>query len=96
MISSILGEISYPLFLFDGVPVHDLLRPQLLPTGYLAYWSGFLPGLWGILLVIDSIAVVTWFLQVFLLSVTVISYPGLAVIFVTEVSVTTWILVKER
>jgi len=67
----------------------------LLPLGYLVYRSGFLPKLLGILLIIDFFGVLSWFLQVFLLpGYPVISYPGFAVSFIAEVSITLWLLVK--
>jgi hypothetical protein len=67
----------------------------LLPLGYLVYRSGFLPRLLGILLIIDFIGVLIWFLQFFLLpGYDVISYPGLAAGFIAEVSLTLWLLVK--
>jgi hypothetical protein len=67
----------------------------LLPLGYLVYRSGFLPRLLGILLIIDFFSVLIWFLQSFLLpEADVLSYPGLVVSFIAEVSLTLWLLVK--
>ncbi len=67
----------------------------LLPLGYLVYRSGFLPRWLGILLIVDFFGVLIWFLQFFLLpGANVIIYPGLAVSFVAEVSLTLWLLVK--
>jgi Domain of unknown function (DUF4386) len=67
----------------------------LLPLGYLVYRSGFLPRLLGILLIADFFGVLIWFLQFFLLpGANVISYPGLVVSFLAEVSLTLWLLVK--
>lgn len=67
----------------------------LLPLGYLVYRSGFLPRFLGVLLIVDFIGVIIWFMQFFLLpGLGVISYPGLAVSFVAEVSLTLWLLVK--
>ncbi|MBI0583129.1 MAG: DUF4386 domain-containing protein [Methanomassiliicoccus sp.] len=67
----------------------------LLPLGYLVYRSGFLPRPLGILLIVDFISVMIWFLQFFLLpGADVISYPGLAVSFIAEVSLTLWLLIK--
>lgn len=67
----------------------------LLPLGYLVYRSGFLPRALGILLILDFFAIVFWFFQHFLLpDYPVLSYPGFAVSFIAEVSLTTWLLVK--
>jgi hypothetical protein len=67
----------------------------LVPLGYLVYRSGFLPRLLGILLVIDFLGVLVWFLQFFLLpGANALSYPGLVVSFVAEVSLTIWLLFK--
>jgi hypothetical protein len=67
----------------------------LLPLGYLVYRSGFLPRLLGILLIADFFGVLIWFLQFFLLpGANVITYPGLAVSFIAEVSLTLWLLIK--
>ncbi len=67
----------------------------LLPLGYLVYRSGFLPRLLGIILIIDFVGVLIWFLQFFLLpEADVISNPGLAAGFIAEVSLTLWLLAK--
>ncbi len=65
----------------------------LLPLGYLVYRSGFLPRFLGILLILDFVAVLVWLLQFFLLpDMRMLSYPGLAVSLVAEVSLTAWLL----
>jgi hypothetical protein len=67
----------------------------LLPLGYLVYRSGFLPKLLGILLIIDFFGDMSWFLQFFMLpGYPVISYPGLALSFIAEISLTLWLLFK--
>ncbi|MGB8645909.1 MAG: DUF4386 domain-containing protein [Anaerolineae bacterium] len=67
----------------------------LLPLGYLVYRSGFLPGILGVLLIVDFFGVLIWFFQFFLLpGYEVITYPGLAASFVAEVSLSLWLLIK--
>jgi len=67
----------------------------LLPLGYLVYRSGFLPWWLGVLLIADFFGVLIWFFQFFLLpEYNVLSYPGLLVSFIAEVSLTLWLLIK--
>ena len=66
-----------------------------LPLGYLVYKSGFLPKALGVILMLDCLAVLIWFLQFFLLpSFSAISYACYAVGFIAEVGLTLWLLVK--
>jgi hypothetical protein len=66
----------------------------LFPLGYLVYRSGFLPRFLGVLLVLDGIAVLIWFLQALLLpDYPAIRYPGLAVSFIAELGLASWLLV---
>ncbi len=54
-----------------------------------------LPRFLGVLLVLDGIAVLVWFLQVLLLpDYPAIRYPGLVVSFVAELGLALWLLVK--
>jgi hypothetical protein len=67
----------------------------LFPLGYLVYKSAILPRFLGVLLLLDGIAVMIWFLQALLLpAYPAIRYPGLAVSFVAEVGLAVWLLVK--
>ncbi len=67
----------------------------LLPLGYLVLKSGFLPRILGILLIFDFLGVLIWFFQFFLFpGYDVITYPGLAVSFIAEVSLSLWLLIK--
>ena len=67
----------------------------LFPLGYLVYKSEALPRFLGVLLLLDGVAVLIWFLQVLLLpAYHAISYPGLVVSFVAEVGLALWLLVK--
>lgn len=67
----------------------------LFPLGYLVYKSQFLPRVLGVFLLVDGLAVLFWFSQYFLLpSLSVLSYPGLAVSFVAEFGLAAWLVVK--
>jgi hypothetical protein len=67
----------------------------LFPLGYLVYKSEFLPRFLGVLLILDGIAIVIWFLQALLLpDYPAISVPGLAVSFIAEVGLGLWLLFK--
>jgi hypothetical protein len=67
----------------------------LFPLGYLVYRSGFLPRLLGVLLLLDGVAVMIWFLQALLLpAYHALSVPGLIVSFVAEVGLALWLLVR--
>jgi hypothetical protein len=68
----------------------------LLPLGYLVYKSGFLPKWLGILLMADFAGVMIWFLQYFLLpGCDIITYPGLAIGFIAEFSLSLWLMIKR-
>jgi hypothetical protein len=72
----------------------------LLPLGYLVYKSRSLPRLLGILLILDFFGNLSWFLQFFLLpDYGILAYPGNAISFIAEISLTLWLLimgVKEQ
>jgi hypothetical protein len=67
----------------------------LFPLGYLVFKSGFLPRVLGILLIADGLGEMIFVCQRFLLpGYVVISYPGLVVSFMAELSLAVWLLVK--
>ncbi len=67
----------------------------LFPLGWLVLRCGFLPRLLGWLLLLDGVAVLIWFLQVFLApGHPAISYPSWAVGFIAELGLALWLLVK--
>lgn len=67
----------------------------LFPLGYLVYKSKFLPGLLGVILMLDGIGVLIWFLQVLLLPAhPAISYPAYVLGFIAEVGLASWLLIK--
>jgi hypothetical protein len=66
----------------------------LLPLGYLVYKSRFLPRLLGVLLILDFFGNMSWFLQGFLLpDYGILAYPGNAISFIAEISLTAWLLI---
>ena len=68
----------------------------LFPLGYLVYKSGFLPKWLGILLIADFIGIMIWFFQFFLLpGYDIITYPGLAISFLAEFSLSLWLIIKR-
>ena len=67
----------------------------LFPLGYLVYKSGFLPRFLGVLLLLDGVGVLIWFLQALLLPAhPVISYPAFALGLIAEVGLALWLLIK--
>lgn len=66
----------------------------LFPLGYLVYKSGFLPRFLGVILLVDGVGVMIWFLQALLLpAYPAISYPSFAVGFIAEVGLALWLLI---
>lgn len=67
----------------------------LFPLGYLVYTSGFLPRFLGVLLILDGIANLFWFLRALLLpDYPALNYPGWAISFIAEVGLALWLLIK--
>jgi hypothetical protein len=67
----------------------------LFPLGYLVYKSGFLPRFLGVLLILDGIANLFWFLRALLLpDYPALNYPGWAISFIAEVGLALWLLIK--
>jgi hypothetical protein len=66
----------------------------LFPLGYLVFKSGFLPRILGVILMLDGVGVMIWFLQALLLpAYPAISYPSFVVGFIAEVGLTLWLLI---
>lgn len=67
----------------------------LFPLGYLVYRSKFLPKWLGILLMADCFGCLIWFFQYFLLpELPIITYPGFAIGFVAEFSLSLYLILR--
>jgi hypothetical protein len=90
-----LAYLSINVYKLGFVTAQLFFATWLFPLGYLVYKSGFLPRFLGVLLVLDGIAVLVWFLQAVLLpDYPAIRYPGLALSFAAELGLALWLLVK--
>jgi hypothetical protein len=90
-----LAYLSIGVYKAGWVTAQLFFGAWLFPLGYLVYKSGILPRWLGVLLVLDGVAVMIWFLQALLLpDYPAIRYPGLVVSFVAEVGLALWLLVK--
>ena len=90
-----LAYLSINVYKAGWVTAQLFFGTWLFPLGYLVYKSGYLPRFLGVLLVLDGIAVLVWFLQALLLpDYNAIHYPGLALSFVAELGLALWLLVK--
>jgi hypothetical protein len=90
-----LALVSLNVYKTGWVTAQLFFSTWLFPLGYLVYKSRLLPRLLGVLLMLDGIGVMIWFLQALLWpALRVITYPGLAVSLVAEVGLALWLLVK--
>jgi hypothetical protein len=90
-----LAYLSINVYKLGFVTAQLFFATWLFPLGYLVYKSGILPRFLGVLLVLDGIAVLIWFLQALLLpDYPAIRYPGLALSFAAELGLALWLLVK--
>jgi hypothetical protein len=90
-----LAYLSINVYKTGWVTAQLFFGTWLFPLGYLVYKSGILPRFLGVLLVLDGIAVLVWFVQALLLpDYPAIHYPGLVLSLVAEVGLALWLLVK--
>jgi hypothetical protein len=72
-----------------------VLNLWLFPLGYLVYKSGFLPRIFGILLIADGFAMLVWFFQFFFLpGYQAIATVCLAVGLLAEGLLCLWLLIR--
>jgi hypothetical protein len=90
-----LAYLSINVYKAGFVTAQLFFATWLFPLGYLVYKSGLLPRFLGVLLVLDGVAVLIWFLQALLLpDYPAIRTPGLVVSFAAELGLALWLLVK--
>jgi len=90
-----LAYLSIGLYKTGFVTAQLFFGTWLFPLGYLVYKSKFLPKFLGVILMLDGIGILVWFLQALLLpAYPAISYPAFALSFVAEVGLGLWLLVK--
>ena len=90
-----LALLSINVYKAGWVTAQLFFGTWLFPLGYLVYKSGFLPRFLGVLLMLDGIAVLIWFLQALLLpAYPAIHYPGLVLSLFAELGLGLWLLVK--
>jgi len=90
-----LGALSVATYQTGFVTAQIFFSAWLFPLGWLVLRSGFLPRVLGWLLLVDGVAVLVWFMQVFLVPEhPAISYPSWVVGFVAEVGFALWLAVK--
>jgi hypothetical protein len=85
-----LAYLSINVYKLGFVTAQLFFGMWLFPLGYLVYKSGFLPRFLGVILVLDGVAVLVWFLPDY----PALRYPGLVVSFVAEFGLALWLLVK--
>jgi len=90
-----LAFLSIGLYKTGFVTAQLFFGTWLFPLGYLVYKSGLLPRFLGVLLLLDGIGVLIWFLQVLLLPAhPAISYPSFVLGFIAEVGLGLWLVIK--
>ena len=91
-----LAHLSINVYKTGFVTAQLFFGTWLFPLGYLVYRSRFLPRFLGVLLMLDGIGVMIWFLQALLLPThPTIRYPGLVVSLIAEVGLALWLLIMR-
>lgn len=89
------AQLSIEVYRSGFVLAQLFFGTWLFPLGYLVYRSGFLPRTLGVLLMLDGVGLMIWFLQALLLpDLPAIKIPGTIVSLVAEVGLGLWLLIR--
>ncbi len=89
-----LAQLAINVYRTGFVTAQLFFGTWLFPLGYLVLKSGFLPRILGVLLILDGVAELIWFLQALLLpDYPAIKVPGTFVSLVAEVGLALWLLI---
>lgn len=89
-----LARLSINTYKTGFVTAQLFFSTWLFPLGYLVHKSKFLPRFLGVLLMLDGVGCMIWFLQGLLApAMRAIAVPGLAVSLVAEVGLALWLLI---
>ncbi len=90
-----LAFLSINLYKTGFVTAQLFFGTWLFPLGYLVYKSGFIPRFLGVILMLDGVGVLIWFLQALLLpAYPAISYPAFVLGFIAEVGLGLWLVAR--
>ena len=90
-----MGLLSTSLYKSGFAIAQLFFGTWLFPLGYLVYKCRVLPRFLGVLLVIDGVAEMVWFLQALLLPTHhALAFPGFVISAIAEIGLTLWLLVR--
>ena len=92
--SEAMAQLAINVYRTGFVTAQLFFGTWLFPLGYLVYKSGLLPRFLGVLLILDGVAEMIWFLQALLLpAYPQIKVPGTFVSLLAEVGLALWLLI---
>lgn len=93
--AQVLVQLALAVYRTGFVTAQLFFGAWLFPLGYLVMKSRLLPWFLGVLLILDGVAELVWFLQALLLpAYPAIKIPGTAVSLVAEVGLALWLLIR--
>jgi hypothetical protein len=93
--SEAMAQLAINVYRTGFVTAQLFFGTWLFPLGYLVYKSGLLPRFLGVLLILDGVAEMIWFLQALLLpAYPQIKVPGTFVSLLAEVGLALWLVIK--